>query len=255
MDRERILVTVRTYPTPSSQYVETVCTGGITEHGEWRRLFPIPLRYLESDRQFQTYNVITANVGLPRSDRRPESRSPDCQSVQVQEHLKSWTSRAEWVRSAGSFGSIAELKEAGRSIGLIEPVEVDHMEFLDDDAEWSAKQLEKLRQQQLFVEENKPLEKVPRQFRLHWRDCDGEQHARILSWELHQTWRRWRREYDDFEQRIHDRFINDICGPHRNVGLYVGNYAEHPQHFAVLGFFHPPKGTMDDTLWANAGTS
>ena len=43
---ERILITVKTYPTLSKKYAELVCTAGVNETGEWRRIYPVPFRQL-----------------------------------------------------------------------------------------------------------------------------------------------------------------------------------------------------------------
>ena len=37
----KVLIVVMTYPHPSRGYQELVCTAGITESGEWVRLYPI----------------------------------------------------------------------------------------------------------------------------------------------------------------------------------------------------------------------
>ncbi len=44
MTKERILITVKTYPTLSTTYGETVCAAGIREDGSWEIIgvFPIP---------------------------------------------------------------------------------------------------------------------------------------------------------------------------------------------------------------------
>ncbi len=43
MSRERILITVKTYPTLSKSHVELVCTAGFREDGAWVRIYPVPL--------------------------------------------------------------------------------------------------------------------------------------------------------------------------------------------------------------------
>jgi len=44
----RILITVKTYPTPSSmRQEEVVCTAGLSEDGKWIRIYPVPFRRLE----------------------------------------------------------------------------------------------------------------------------------------------------------------------------------------------------------------
>lgn len=37
----RVLITVKTYPIPSSKYDELVCTAGVTEAVDFVRLYPI----------------------------------------------------------------------------------------------------------------------------------------------------------------------------------------------------------------------
>ena len=42
--RTKVLITVMTYPLPSRGYQELVCTAGVTEQGEWIRLYPVDYR-------------------------------------------------------------------------------------------------------------------------------------------------------------------------------------------------------------------
>src|SRR3989449_11719239 len=44
MAKERVLITVKTYPTLSRKYGETVCTAGVREDGSWGRVYPVPFR-------------------------------------------------------------------------------------------------------------------------------------------------------------------------------------------------------------------
>jgi len=39
----KVLITVKTLPIPSSKYDELVCTAGVTEAGDFVRLYPITL--------------------------------------------------------------------------------------------------------------------------------------------------------------------------------------------------------------------
>jgi len=50
---KKVLITVRTYPTPARKGVEVSCTAGITDDGKWIRLFPIPYRFLDWDKRFK----------------------------------------------------------------------------------------------------------------------------------------------------------------------------------------------------------
>ena len=46
MEKQRVLITVKTYPTLSRKYGETVCTAGVREDGTWVRIYPVPFRRL-----------------------------------------------------------------------------------------------------------------------------------------------------------------------------------------------------------------
>jgi hypothetical protein len=56
--KERILITVKTYPVLSLKYAELVCTAGVTESGEWRRLYPIKFRQLQDAQQYKKYQQL-----------------------------------------------------------------------------------------------------------------------------------------------------------------------------------------------------
>jgi hypothetical protein len=81
----KVLITVMTYPHPSRGYQELVCTAGITESGEWVRLYPMDYRYRPREQQFHKYQWI--EVGLAPhghgNDNRKESRKPSLDSVRI----------------------------------------------------------------------------------------------------------------------------------------------------------------------------
>jgi len=54
--KTNVLITVMTYPHPSEAHQELVCTAGITETGEWVRLYPIDYRYRPKNQQFRKYH-------------------------------------------------------------------------------------------------------------------------------------------------------------------------------------------------------
>ena len=77
--KTKVLIAVMTYPHPSESHQELVCTSGITEAGEWVRLYPIDYRYRPKNQQFRKYQWIEielAGHGAGNDDRR-ESRRPD----------------------------------------------------------------------------------------------------------------------------------------------------------------------------------
>jgi hypothetical protein len=73
MERKRIYITVKTYPTLSEKYDELVCTAGICEDGSWIRLYPLPFRKLEHEQKYKKWQWIEADVERRTQDIRPES--------------------------------------------------------------------------------------------------------------------------------------------------------------------------------------
>lgn len=248
MKRERILITVRTYPTISAKYIETVCTGGVTRNGEWRRLVPVPLRYLDDEKKYRIFDVVDVMVE-PGKDGRPETRRPHLASLMVVDHVRDWLARWDWVKDT-IVPSLQAMKDQEKTLA---PVSVaEFLEFVAKRVKpnWTPQQKEKLRQAHLF-DERKPLEKLPYEFRFRWRDQDGEEHdSLIISWELLQTYRQYRKKYADPIGVMRDKWLNDLCGPDRSVSLFMGNLAKRRSVYCVCGVFGPPKEICDHaTLW------
>lgn len=249
MVKERILVTVRTYPAISAKYSEVVCTGGITEDGEWRRLVPVPLRLLEKEKQYRTFDVIEVAVGRGK-DGRPETRTPQLSTLRVIGPLTDWRARCEWVNPT-IFSSLEAMADAGKTLA---PVAVDDvLEFVAKPVtpEWSPAQREKLRQQHMFGD-SPPPEKIPFSFRFRWRDLEGAEHNSLfMAWEVGQTWREYRKRYDDPIRVMRDKWMNDLCGPQRKVSFFMGNLASRRWVFCVCGVFGPPREVAESgTLWS-----
>ncbi len=98
----RVLVAVKTYPTLSSKYDELVCTAGFLEDGSWIRIYPIPFRKLEYDKQYSKYDWIEVDLEKNNSDFRFESHKPKSieTAFNIAEHLgteDSWRLRKEVV--------------------------------------------------------------------------------------------------------------------------------------------------------------
>ena len=83
--KQKVLITVMTYPHPSEGYQELVCTAGINEAKEWVRLYPVDYRYRPRGQQFRKYQWIEVELEKPESnkDNRPESWRPLLDSIQI----------------------------------------------------------------------------------------------------------------------------------------------------------------------------
>src|SRR5437762_1436333 len=126
-EQKRVLITARTYPAPARRGVEVSCTGGITDDGQWIRLFPVPYRFLAPDRRFRKYQWIEVRAAKS-SDPRPESYEIDIDSINILTDPlptgHSWKARRDEVaRVMGP--SLCYLKrsrhETGATLGLFKP--------------------------------------------------------------------------------------------------------------------------------------
>ena len=71
--RQKVLILVQTYPSPSTKYGETVCTAGIREDGKWVRIFPVPFRSYDEYERYSKYQWIECSLYKAEKDHRPES--------------------------------------------------------------------------------------------------------------------------------------------------------------------------------------
>ena len=62
MAKEKVLITVKTYPTISEKYKELACTAGFREDGSWIRLYPIPFRLLDQEQQYKKYQWVEVSL-------------------------------------------------------------------------------------------------------------------------------------------------------------------------------------------------
>ena len=250
---ERILITVRTYPTPSASYRETVCTGGINAAGEWRRLYPVALRYLRPEQQFKTWDVIEVDVRADPRDHRPESRRPHQPTLRKVDQIDTWLAKWEWVQPTVR-PSLRAIVEAARSLGPVAVKDVMDFTATKGDAAWDPVRKAKLEAMSLF-DRPLPLERIPYQFHAVWRDQDGEEHkSSIISWELAQTWRTYRRRYSDPLAKMKEKLLGDYFAPSRQVSFFMGNHSRFRQTFMVCGWFIPPRGEVANVLpWGESG--
>jgi hypothetical protein len=96
---KRVLIAVRTYPAPAQKTIEASCTGGITDNGEWIRLFPVPYRLMDEEKRFRKWQWIEVDV-LKAKDGRPESYKINIEKITPGETLGTkdgWRARREIV--------------------------------------------------------------------------------------------------------------------------------------------------------------
>lgn len=250
---EDILITVKAYPNPSTRYVESSCTAGLSRDREWLRLYPLPFRMLEDDQKFKKYQWIRARIKKASSDPRPESHTIDCDSIlPLGESLSSergWAPRRSFlepVRRRSMEEIWREQDLDGISLSFFRPKCIKRLIIEPASAQWTEKQLVCLQQQNfLLQDEMKSLEKVPYDFKYEY-ECDDPACSghtqKIVDWEIYQSYRSWRLRYgaDGWEEKLRQRYELEMQEKN-DTHFFVGTMRAHPKSWIIVGLFYPPK--------------
>ena len=247
----RFLVTAKTQPIPSTKYRETVCTAGITEAGEWVRLYPVPFRYWEGPQQFGLYDWVELPARKrPRgSDKRKENWAP-AGDLRVIEHVgpsDKWAKRKRLIlpHVAPSLEWMTDAYQRdGTSLGVIRPSEVSDVVVEADDSDWTPKQRGALEQMALDGTEPKQLEKPAHWFSYRFRcedpACRGHC-LQILDWGLYELYRRTKQGRGESAavKRTKEKCW-ELAAADKDCYLFVGKHHYHPG-FMIIGMFYPPR--------------
>lgn len=248
---KRILITVRTYPVPARRGVEVSCTAGITEDGQWIRLFPVPYRFLDADRRFKKYQWIDVSVKKASEDNRPESYKLNADSINILSQVSTtrrWQDRKDLVfpLKRHCLCCIKQEQEEGGSptLGVFKPGNIQQFLIEPTETEWTHEQRSLLGQQVMFQEgPEHELEKIPYNFRYEFQCDESSCNGHSLSctdWEMGQAYRSWRRQYgDNWEQKFRQRFETEMISRY-DTHFYVGTVHRYPQSWIIVGLFYPP---------------
>jgi hypothetical protein len=255
--KKRVLITVRTYPVPARKNIEVSCTAGVTEDGRWMRLFPVPYRLLDHDKQFTKYQWIQADVMKAPADPRPESHKLNEDTIQTGAKVSSadgWRARKEILKPLMRPSMCAIKREADANghptLGLFKPASIKRLILEADDPAWTAEESAALKQEDMFKKAPaQELEKIPYNFKYEYRCADAECTGHTMTcfdWEVCQSYRQWKRDYgSDWEGKFRLRYEREMISKY-DTHFFVGNMHRHPTSWIIVGLFYPPKQAMDD---------
>jgi hypothetical protein len=256
MERRKILITTKTYPSISKKYREIVCTAGILLDDDenplgWIRLYPVKFRSLEFGQRYKKFHIISVNIIKNQKDNRPESYRPEEESVEVLKEISTvnkWEQRKKLILPF-QFTSTSEILDQGKSLGIIKPRKILKTYYEKDDREWSEDKLAVLDQFELFEKESVPtaLEKIPYKFGYEFIDEDDKKHQfSVIDWEIGQLYRNCRdasqqptpaqREAEAVQkviQKLEKLRESDLH-------FIVGNQQRFQKSFMIISLFYPP---------------
>jgi hypothetical protein len=270
MLRERVLITVKTYPTLSQSHVELVCTAGFREDGSWVRIYPVPFRLLDRGQQFAKWTWVELPLIRRTKDKRPESYSPmDRNDIVVLDKITTgdgWRQRREFaLKRARVWCDLAQLIEAGKrdevSLATFKPAKMLGFEWQPaEDANWDSAKLAtveaQLRQRDFFDsdavgEDFRPARKLPYDFYYRFVDERGkESRMRILDWEIGMLYWNCLEDAEGNEgialEKVRKRYEQDFFA--RDLHLFLGTtyewHSRAPNPWVIIGVFPPPHQTQ-----------
>lgn len=257
MERLKLLITVKTYPIPSSRYDELVCTAGVSESGEFIRLYPVNFRDLPFSQQYRKYQWLEVNATKHTGrDSRKESYRPNCESIRLLGEpipaKNDWRERARYAlaRKSQSMEHLYAQQEADRtSLGVFKPKKIVDLVVHSDTDKWKPGFEAALRQNRLWENRRasrEPPRKVPYKFQYRFEcddsRCRGKHQMMIEDWEVGALY--WRcvdggATPPDAAAKVKEKFLNQLCAPNRDTHLFVGTILAYPTSWVVIGVFWP----------------
>ena len=253
----KVLITVKTYPIPSSKYDELVCTAGVTESGDFLRLYPINFRDLPFSQQYKKYQWIEVEaVKHTGRDVRKESYRPVGESIRVlgapiRSNPGNWQERARYAlaKKARSMEDLHDRQRSDRtSLGVFRPKRVHDLVVTPDDPEWEPPFIAELKQARLWetrTVSKEPPRKIPFKFQYRFecddKRCKGHQ-IMIEDWEVGALF--WKlvdqgESHDDAAAKVKAKFLGELCGAEKDTHFFVGTILNHPNSWVVIGVFYP----------------
>ena len=272
VEKKKIYIVVKTYPTISKEYSELVCTAGILEDGSWIRLYPVPFRKLDDYQKYPKYTWIEVEVVRYTKDFRPESYRPTITTIAVGSQPKKadWEERRRIIfNNKKTYTNLQELidkaKSDGTSLAVFKPTKISDLVVEQVDRDWDADKLAILKglSQQLSLfqtpeeieAEYKVVPKVPYKFSYKFEDDNGRQSTLMIEdWEIGMLYFNCLKRANGDEtiaiNNVRKKYFDDFIK--RDLFFFLGTILKHhnvsKSPFIIVGVFYPPFSSPDQQM-------
>lgn len=272
MPRQKILITVKTYPVLSTKYLELVCTAGFLEDGRWMRIYPVPFRKMGLEKQYQKYQWISVDVERNRKDPRPESHKVlNFDTMKPAGEMPTdksgvWENRRKLILKKVDT-SLKEIIDGAHqnkfSLSVFKPKNFIKFDWkAEAERNWDPKKIEALeadkKQLDIFKNLEDPfnvVQKVPYKFSYEFEDeSGGHSHMMIEDWEIGALyWNCFKKTKDEKEacRLVKKKYWDDFVKT-KETFLFLGTTKEFhlkkaPNPYVIVGVF-PPKEQLQGSL-------
>jgi hypothetical protein len=271
MAKERILITVKTYPTLSKTYGETVCTAGIREDGTWVRLYPVPFRRLDEAEKYKKYDWVECRLQRNKKDPRPDSFRPldpaELIPVAHMDTADEWRERRQLIlKKARVYTVMDELIAGGKSnrlsLAVFRPKKIFDFVCEQDSREWDADKLQEMKEmykQMDMFEDNtwretfRIIPKLPYSFSYRFEDAVGRKSKlQILDWEVGALFWNCMKSCNNDEKlalgKVREKYLDEFLT--KDLHFFLGTTQQFhfiaPNPWVIIGVFPIPNQMQDD---------
>ncbi|MFP3189428.1 MAG: hypothetical protein RXR07_10445 [Sulfolobaceae archaeon] len=263
--KERILVIAKTYPEISTKYGPLVCTVGLNENLEWRRIYPIPAKIFFDEQyshlRFKKWDIIEVELtdARPKDPRIESYKVVNWENIKIIGHVERWEDKIGFLEKVLDK-DIESIWNSNRSIGVIKPTKL--IDFFDkprerikDEAEKEV--LYKMNEAQATLEQyinikvvendilpevkekDIKIEKLPwigYKFNCSNINCKGHE-MMAIDWEIQELFRKYR-QINPVKKKVFFEFRN-----RRNIYFVIGNTWKFRKSFMIISVVYPPVST------------
>jgi hypothetical protein len=254
--KEKLLVLAKAAPEASKKYQELICVAGITDKGEWRRVYPVPWEVFwdKGGKKFKKKQWIEYEVEDSKpSDHRPESRKIRLGSIKVL-HEEKFSNIEDMLK--GRLTTIEDLMEKGAkevSLGVVKP---EILDFGPMDNSQYKKVLEMGKQRTLFEEKAYRLDPPEYKYQYVFKDILEEKRPHKMlceDWELERLYSGCKSFFEQGKyasmEVVHDKVKEKMFKGTRAITNYGHVYFIVGTHFRfgtylIVGVVYPRKADV-----------
>ncbi|MDI9610068.1 MAG: hypothetical protein QFX36_01940 [Archaeoglobales archaeon] len=248
MKKEKLLVLAKTYPVISRKYEHLVCVAGLTEDNNWRRIYPIPweLFWKGSEKKFKKKTWIEYELVDDRpSDRRPESRKIDFESIKVLDEEDFREIKRRLDEKLANLDELEDKDDREVSLSVIKPILKD---FVWTDSEYFEKVEEMSKQ--ITLGEGKSAVKIDvpdKKFQFVFRccrDCKKTHTIMCEDWEMGILYIKMReKDPKSAPIKVRSKFYNEI--PKKgHLYFILGTHNIHGS-WLIISVVYPKQNDLD----------
>ena len=266
MEKQRVLITVKTYPTLSRKYGETVCTAGVREDGTWVRIYPVPFRRLNEKQQYKKYDWLDVRLVRNTTDPRSETYRPfdSADLEQSTGHMGTgdqWSERRKLLlKTARVYDRLDELIAGAKanelSLAVFKPTRITDFVWEEEERAWDPEKVREMRdatkQYDLFADNTwretfKVIDKLPYSFSYKFEDAAGKKsELQVLDWEAGALYWNclWAADGDEPKAlaKVRQKYLDEFCT--KDLHFFLGTTQQFhfvaPNPWVIVGVLPIP---------------